>query len=360
MYMLRSGYLLLLFVLFVSGVVAKEKSIQLTPVGRYAPDDPAVFDEGVAEIAAYDPVTYRVFLTNGDDKTLDVVNVSDPSSPVYLFSIPIAPYGDSPTHGAVKNGIVAVSVAADPAHNPGKVVFFAADGTFLRQVTVGALPDMVTFTPSGEFVLTANEGEPEGYCAGQVDPEGSVSVIDIRDGVASLTQGNVRTADFSAYNGNPPAGVRIFGPGSSVAQDLEPEYLAVSDNSRWAWATLQENYAIAVIDILQAEVIDLFGLGSKDHSVVGQGLDPSDRDSGIHIGNWPVHGMFQPDGIASFRARVPRSRLTGEKGGFDGSVLKTFLITANEGDAREYDCFQEESRVEDLILDPSAFPDPDI
>jgi 2',3'-cyclic-nucleotide 2'-phosphodiesterase / 3'-nucleotidase / 5'-nucleotidase len=49
--------------------------------------------------------------------------------------------------------------------------------------------------------------------------------------------------------------------------------------------------------------------------------------------------MYQPDAIANFR---------------HGN--KHYLITVNEGDAREYDAFAEEERVADLTLDPDAFP----
>ena len=34
----------------------------------------------------------------------------------------------------------------------------------------------------------------------------------------------------------------------------------------------------------------------------------------------------------------------------------TFIISANEGDARDYKCYSEETRIGDLTLDPTAFP----
>ena len=112
--------------------------------------------------------------------------------------------------------------------DPGTVSFFdAATNAALGQVTVGALPDMVTFTRSGDFALVANEGEPEGYCAGDVDPEGSVSVVDLRAGAAAAS---VRTAGFAAFDADAlrAGGVRVYGPGASAAQDLEPEYITTS------------------------------------------------------------------------------------------------------------------------------------
>jgi hypothetical protein len=132
----------------------------------------------------------------------------------------------------------------------------------------------------------------------------------------------------------------VFGPGASVAQDLEPEYLAFSHDGKTAFATLQENNAIARIDIASATVLELVPLGFKDHDVPGQGLDASDRDEAIDIETWPVRGMYLPDAIASYRYRG-----------------QDFLVLANEGDVREWDAFEEEARVRDLTLDPTAFPD---
>jgi hypothetical protein len=160
--------------------------------------------------------------------------------------------------------------------------------------------------------------------------------------VAGLGQDAVRTLGFGAFtrSGLDPR-IRIVGPEVTVAQDLEPEYVAISADSRTAFVVLQENNAIAVVDLLAAEVSRLLPLGTKDHSRPGQGLDPSDRDGGIRIGPWPVRGMYQPDGIATYEA-----------GG------RTFLLTANEGDARNiYECFNDEARVESLRLDPQAFPE---
>ena len=104
--------------------------------------------------------------------------------------------------------------------------------------------------------------------------------------------------------------------------------------------TLQENNAIAEIDVERGATVAIRGLGFKDHLLVGNGLDASDRDGpSTNSLTWPVHGLYQPDGIASYRV-----------GG------QSYPITANEGDARDYDGFSEEARVGALRLDPGAFP----
>jgi len=235
--------------------------ITLNPIGSYLT---GVFDEGGAEIVAHDPATQRLFITNGNDNTVDVVSIADPESPVKLFTLVFpAPFEDlAPTSVAVKNGVVAVAVPADPATDPGHVLFFDTDGSFHDSVEVGALPDMLTFTPDGKKVLVANEGEPDDG----IDPDGSVSIIDISSSVGSAT---VETATFAEFNGREEElqdrGVRLF-PDKQTAEDVEPEYIAVSPDGTKAFVTLQENNAFGVVDIATAMVEDILPLGVKDHA----------------------------------------------------------------------------------------------
>ena len=276
-----------------------DDSISLALKGRYA--------GGGAEIAAYDRGSKRLFVTDADNQRVDIVNISNPANPVLAGSISVAP--GSPNSVAVDKGVVAVAVEAPIKTDPGAVRFFDTNGSAMHPgVTVGALPDMLTFTPNHDYLLVANEGEPSGYGtppAGQTfaDPEGSVSVIDIRRGLKKLTQAQVRTASFAGVS--IPAGVRIFGPGATAPQDLEPEYIAPAKNSRTAWVTLQENNAIAELDIKNAVFTAVRPLGFKDHSAWGNGLDPTDRDGVGNAGrkeivNRPVFGMYQPDGVAAY------------------------------------------------------------
>ncbi len=313
--------------------------IELNVLGSYrSPGD--VFDSGAAEILAHDGVNQRLFVVNAGAATVDVLDIQDPSSPVLLQTIDATAEGASANSVAVHDGLVAVAIEAEVKQDPGKVVFYnAGDLGKVGAVTVGALPDMVTFTRDGNKVLVANEGEPSDDYSN--DPVGSVSIIDLSAGVAGAT---VATAGFEAFNSQEASlkasGVRIFGPGATVAQDLEPEYIAVAPDNRTAWITLQENNAVAELDIEAGVILDIKPLGFKDHSIIGNELDASNKDSGIHIQSWPVLGMYQPDAIASYQ--------------YNG---KTYYITANEGDSRDYDGFSEELRLKDLILDADAFPD---
>jgi hypothetical protein len=322
-----------------SGVYADSEdaiSIKLEKIGSH---QAASYDEGAAEIVAYDQKTQRVFKVNAKASSVQVLDIANPANPIEVGMIDAKAFGASANSVAVKKGIVAVAIESTVKQDNGTVAFYNAQTlALLGSVTVGALPDMVTFSPNGDYALVANEGEPSDDYTN--DPEGSVSIIDLRKGVANAS---VKTADFKAYNGQETAlraqGIRIFGPNATTAQDLEPEYITVTEDSRYAWVSLQEANALAKIDIKNAKVLDIKPLGTKDHSVAGNGIDASDKDKAINIANWPVKGMYMPDGIASYRFRD-----------------QTYLVTANEGDTRAYSGFNEEKRVKELSLDATAFP----
>jgi len=218
-----------------------------------------------AEIIAHDDSTQRLFAVTGNE-FLEIIDIADPANPIPVDSINLEPFTANSV--AAKNGIVAVAIENTVAQEPGRVAFFDGEGEFFGAVTVGALPDMVTFTPDGQKVLVANEGEPNDDYT--IDPEGSVSIIDLSGGVANLTQADVTTAYFAAFNDRlselVAEGVRIFGPGATVAEDVEPEYITVSQDSQTAWISLQENNAIARLDINAGEITGIFPLGFKDHS----------------------------------------------------------------------------------------------
>lgn len=317
-------------------MTAPAEAVSLKTLGTYST---GLFDEGAAEIPTYDPLTQRLFVVNGGTKTIDVISISDPTKPSLLFNIDITPFGGGANSVAFKNGLLAAAVEAAVPQDPGKAVFFNANGDFLNSVAVGSLPDMVTFTPDGKRVLVANEGEPNDDYT--IDPEGSVSIVNLDDY-------SVVNAGFSQFNSQiaqlRSAGVRVFGPNATVAQDVEPEYITVSEDSTKAWVSLQESNAIAVLDLIKNEITNIIPLGFKDYNQPGNGIDASDRDDAINIANWPVLGMYQPDAITSYTVNG-----------------KTYILTANEGDTRDYDGFSEEVRLGNNAyqLDPNAFPNAD-
>ncbi|MGS2717328.1 choice-of-anchor I family protein [Eionea flava] len=305
--------------------------ITLKKLGTY---DSGLIDESAAEIVAHDPRSQRVFVTNAKDSSVDVLSIYNPRRPHKLFSLDLSAYGE-PNSVAVNKGIVAVAVAANDVGVEGKVVFFNRHGRLLNALDVGFLPDMLTFSPDGKTLVVANEGEPNDDYT--IDPEGTVSIISIQKPIKKMTRADVKTADFTAFNSQTlDDSVRIFGPNASVAQDVEPEYVAISDDSQTAYVALQENNAYAIVDLPSAQVTDIVGLGVKSFDSIYSAMDASDKDDAVAIQPWPVKGFYQPDSIASYTV--------------DG---ETYLVTANEGDARDYDGYSEEVRVDDLILDPS-------
>ncbi|WP_168383624.1 choice-of-anchor I family protein [Acinetobacter indicus] len=298
-------------------------TIELSKIGAY---QSGIFAESAAEIPAYDAASKRLFVVNAQAGVLDVLDLSQPNQPVKIAEIQVHDIaeGAEVNSVAVHNGIVAIAIQAAVKTDPGYVALYQAkDLSKLAHVQVGALPDMLTFSPDGQTLLVANEGEPsDDY---QVDPEGSISVIQL----SNLTAPVVRTADFKAFNGQEAVlraqGVRIFGPNATAAQDFEPEYITVSQDGKTAWAALQENNALAKIDVVNAKVLAVYPLGFKDHGLDGNGMDVSDADGvdgtgSIKIQTWAnVRGLYMPDAIASFDV-----------------AGKTYIVTANEGDARAW------------------------
>ncbi len=323
---------------FLSFPAAAELKVHY--LGRYVSGAP--LDEAGAEIVTYDPATQRGFAVNGAEEALDIFDLAvlrDRSR--FVTSLPLVKRlpVETLTGGRVKagdmtsvalhpkGGILAVAVPNEPKQENGHVVFVDTDGALLGFVEVGALPDMVTFTPDGSYVLVANEGEPNDDYS--VDPEGSVSVIDVRGGVEGLTAANVRTARFT--DDIVAGDVRKAKADVPYAQDLEPEYIAVAEDGKSAFVALQEANALAILDIASATFTAVRSLGYKEYAKDG-GLDATDKDGEASIQPWPVLGMYMPDGMDVFTS-----------GG------KHYVLTANEGDSRDYEGYSEEARVEDLI-----------
>jgi hypothetical protein len=313
--------------------------IELNYIGSF---DPSGASTSTCEIVVHDPVSQRLFTTSAVAGFLDIINFSNPAAPTLVSSINMNTYGGV-TSVAVKNGVVAVaSPNADETLN-GSVVFFDTNGTFLKQVTVGALPDMITFSPDGTKVMTANEGQPNANYS--IDPEGSVSIINIAGGIPNLNQSNVTTLLFTAYNTQETAliasGVRKLKLTSTLSQDFEPEFITISADSQKAWVTLQENNAIVEINLTTSTISDIWALGAKDVSIPGNGMDISDNNGQVLIANWPIKAFYMPDAVANYTV-----------GG------TTYLVTANEGDEKEYTGFVERTTVgaSTYILDAALYP----
>lgn len=316
------------------------KQIELNYLGFF---DPSGNNNSSTEIVVHDPATQRLFTISSLTDVFDIIDFSNPTTPNVIKTVNMLPYGGI-TSVAVKNGIIAVaSPNATNAQENGSVVFFDIDGNFLKQVTVGVLPDMITFTPDGTKVMTANEGEPND--AYTVDPEGSISIIDITGGIPNLLQSNVTTLFLQGFNGQEATlaatGGRKVKSTSTLAQDLEPEYIAISPDSQKAWVSCQENNAVIEVNLATKTLGNIWGLGQKDMSLPGNGFDASDNNGEILIANWPVKAYYNPDAMASYKV---------------GST--NYIVTANEGDEKDLGGFSERTTVgaNGYTLDQTTFP----
>jgi len=352
---------LLITLLLPLGFIGCKKDKPVTEEPEFfVNEDPATFSEvgsfdvgelGAAEISAFDPITNRLFVVKNENEDvpgktpvnqIEIIDFKDPANMKSIGMISMAPFGGAVNSLAVHDGKLAAAIQDKTKQANGKVVVFkTSDYSKIAEATVGALPDMVTFSPDGKYIMSANEGEPSADYTN--DPSGTVSIIDVSNNYA------VTTLDFSSMEGQKAAliqkGFRIFGPGLNFVKDIEPEYITISADSKTAWVTLQENNGIAKIDIASKTISNIFPLGFKDYNLAGNEIDQSDINldskTPYIAAKWKVKGVYMPDAIA---------------------VLETngipYLFTANEGDAREYAGFSEVLRIKnkDVKLDATAFP----
>ena len=316
--------------------------LEMTVSSRY---DSGVQNEdgGATEIVAYNSDNQKYYVINGTTKQLEIVKL--PSSTAFntlkaektinleasLKKVkPNFIYGDVTSISInTELDVIVAAVQAAGYNDNGLAVFLDYEGNLLHVVEAGKQPDMVTFTPDGKKVLVANEGEPrEGYAAGVADPQGSVSVIDVSTGV---TKAIAKTITFESLDGKRDSLVAdgvILKKETAPSVDLEPEYIAVSADSKFAYVALQEANAIATLNLSTNEWINIKGLGFKDHSQDRNALDLL-KDKTITIQPESVKGIYMPDGIATYESNG-----------------KTYIVTANEGDSRDWNGYLNENEIE--------------
>ena len=319
-------------------------TIQMSLLGSYRG---GFFSTAAAQgPVAYDPRRQRLYAVSQVRTSIEILDLRNPSQPTKVGAIELGLLGLGAQSVAFHNRTLAVAIQGPTKSSPGSVLFFDRGGELLTApVLVGAQPSMAVFTPNGNHLVVANTGEAnDDYSQ---DPEGSISIISLDERFGFLFT-RVNTIHFDNLNDRRneliQAGVRIAGPNASVAQDLEPESIALSPDGRLAWVTLERNNALALIDVENENLLNILPLVDKNNGAVGFGLDASDVDGQINIRPWPgLRSWLQPDLIASFVS--------------NGQV---FLATANEGDPRDFAGYTEQAAVGNLALDPVAFPDPGI
>ena len=306
-------------------------ALNLTQIARYSAGQYNV-DGGVMEIVAYNQATEWAYAINGQSGKLAAIPLAGLTAGAHVEALTgteidvkalveaedsTFQYGDM-TSVAISpdSTTLAAALQAQGSNDAGRVALFTCeeDGSLTLEALVetGAQPDMVTFA-GDSVVLTADEGEPrEGYGENIADPKGSVTVVDVEAQESTVV-------DFSAFDSQRDQlaedGI-VLKKGSAPSVDLEPEYIAVSGGK--AYVTLQENNAIAVLDIESQAFEGVYSAGFEDHSTTAIDLDKKD-DAYDPQTYESLLGIRMPDGIAAFTV--------------EGT---TYLVTANEGDAREW------------------------
>ena len=301
-------------------------------------------DGGVMEIVDYNTVTGWAYAVNGQTGNLTAIAIKDMENKenVDLLDgndIDVKSIIEENCEGFTYSDMTSVAVSADGTKlaaaiqaegyaDNGRVAVFTCneDGTltFEQAYETGVQPDMVTFTPDDSRILTANEGEPrEGYGEGVTDPAGTVTVISLADGTAA-------NVGFEAYDSAEArqtltdAGI-VMKKDTAPSADLEPEYIAAGNNT--AYVTLQEANAIAVIDLDSLQVTGIYSAGYEDYSTTPVDIDKKDEAYNPKTYE-SLKGIRMPDGIALYSV--------------DGT---DYLVTANEGDSREWgDYLNEDER----------------
>ncbi|MBB6735618.1 choice-of-anchor I family protein [Cohnella zeiphila] len=291
-------------------------------------------DGGVAEIVKYNPDNKEFYLVNGsaNPPTLDIVSLTggDQVAPAKTTSVPVADlaerkegfvYGDLTSVDInTRTKRVALAVQEADSMKNGQILVLDYDGNLIKSYEAGVQPDMVKFTSDGRYILTADEAEPR-TAAG--DPEGSVTVVDTQTGSdvhvkfdkPDVIDDNVHVRGRS--DANSPQ-ITSAGSKEDAVFDFEPEYITLSADEKTAYVSLQENNAIARIDVASHSLLSVKGLGLKDLNDPRNELDLL-KDGKIHFENVPFYGVYMPDGIDSYTV--------------DG---KSYVLTANEGDETEW------------------------
>lgn len=350
------------------------KKVKVEVVGRFSAGGSEIAGRSAAEIVQFHQVSNSAFAVNSALNQIEVISLNnlpttEVGSPITDTSLSSTAFtfankvdvllgnnqSETITLGAANSiaifeNTLAIAVEAIDKTQDGAVLFYQLNnqgiGSFIKAVKVGALPDMVTFSTDGKKVLVANEGEPNSDYS--VDPEGSVSVIEVTDAMPADLSQTINLSSDITFSSDlldaedfdtdaervdllTAAGLKLAGPaGTTLAQSLEPEYISISKDNKTAFVSLQENNAIGIIN-LENNTIEIKPLGFKNWNDFK--IDFTNKDEVASFQNVKnLFGMYQPDTITSYQ--------------WNGA---TFVLSANEGDARDYDGYSEEVRVKDII-----------
>lgn len=291
-------------------------------------------DGGVAEIVKYNPDNQKMYIVNGAVQSVDIVSLSSVNSTEMTelttdIRLDVASLGEEFgfNSGDITSvdvnpilDIVAIAVQDEDYSAGGSIVLLDYDGNYITHFQAGVQPDMVTFSPDGNYLLSADEGEPRnGYAIeGAVDPMGSVTFIDLTNGIEEATAQIIDFSDYDSQRDLLIADQVLLKTEAAPSVDLEPEYITISEDNKYAYVTLQEANAIATFDMANKAFISIKGLGFKDHNLETNALDVLD-DEKAELSTQDLYGVYMPDGCATVNINGTQ-----------------YILTANEGDSRDW------------------------
>jgi DNA-binding beta-propeller fold protein YncE len=306
------------------------------------------YPEGT-EIISVQQSSLRAVLSNFNSGEVDVLDVSHPEhlQRIARFKLQLI-QGEELTSVAFHPSLDMFAAVIDAGIKPGRLEMRSAKtGELIERLVIGFGPDAVVFSEDGKTAVVANEGEdflfePENNRF--YKPEGSISIVrldakgrfshhknlELANNINTegfvVTQGGrflereidwngdgkiSKTLDFDRngkiekkkvllgnFEGHDVFGTETNGEkkilipikSNSVAL-LEPEYIAISPDGRKAYVTLQEDDAVAYVDLANERITGYCALGAAEHKIDA-------RYDGWVKFDQPMTGLREPDGIA--------------------------------------------------------------
>jgi len=206
--------------------------------------------ETVAEIVAVSEDGMTLIYTDSEQKQAGFVNITSPAAPKGLGTVAL---GGEPTSCAVNGNyvLVAVNTATSFTDVSGVLkVIEIPTKNIVREMQLGGQPDSIAVSPDKKYAAIAIENERDEDYAGTSGappqmPAGELVIVDTGGDVASWAIRKVSLLGLA---------------GALYAEDPEPEYVSINSQNV-AVVTLQENNAIALVDLASGTVTKSFTAG---------------------------------------------------------------------------------------------------
>lgn len=251
---------------------------------------------GGAEIVAASPNGKLAVVTQSGGKTVQFLKLPKGKT---KKRIDVGAIGE-PTSAVFIDDRYVFIVCKDDPDNGTLVVGDAKKGRIVSQTSIGIGPDAIAVDRGRRLAVIALEDEESEVedptaCPAENTRPGAVAIVDYSAGTGT-GQMQVTTVpiDLSEL------------PGAGCPGDPQPEYVAIDPAAGIAFVTLQENNAIAVIDLTGRTVVSVWDGGTTEHLADAM-------DDGVASITESLVGRREPDGVAL----SPDGR---------------YLLTADEGD----------------------------